>query len=829
MRREPRPIAVRRGLADILRTSEREIITAWSERLRTLSPARELSAAALIDHMPHLLRRIADHLDGSAQTGGDDGAAALHSLERLAIGFDLQQLVQEYALLRATVFDVCLREPAPIDIADLKMFDENIDAAVASAAATYASVRERLLRAVDRISEAGLESPDLETFLQRLLDTSREVLPAADVVVIFLRDGDALHVRAAAGISEDVVAQWSISVGERVAGRVAREARALAFGHGAARTLGEPAELRAIYAVPLVYGGEVIGVAQLASQTADELAEECKLLFSTLASRATLVIQHALLVMRDRASSAAARAFADTSSMDAGIEALLRELGLALHWDVGCAWRVAPRGDILELAGFWSPGALDVAELEHATRKHGFRRGEGLPGRAWERGETVYVEDLARDPAFPRAAIAARAGLRSGIGFPVIVDGNVVAVIEFFTRSRRWSGDESVYLTNLVSEQLAQFTRRIAAQEEVRKRSAQSAAILEAALDAVVSMDAHGRVSGWNAAAERLFGHARADAVGRDMAELIIPPKLRDAHRNGMARFIATRRQQYMNRRLEMTALRSDGTEFPVELTITQLPGEEPPVFTGFLRDLTERTRIEEERLRLLGEAERAARQREHVLAVVSHDLRNPLGAIVLSAGLLAGRGDSEPLRKQLGTIQRAAGRMERLIDDLLDMASIQSGRLSIEPANTDVVEIIGETSDAFEPAAQTDGISIRRVLPRAPITVRCDRHRIVQALSNILGNAVKYTGSGDTITVSARIEGRDVIVTIADTGPGIGDDELPHIFDPYWTVSRHGKKGTGLGLFITKGIVEAHGGRIWATSAIGVGTTFHVALPIAT
>lgn len=247
--------------------------------------------------------------------------------------------------------------------------------------------------------------------------------------------------------------------------------------------------------------------------------------------------------------------------------------------------------------------------------------------------------------------------------------------------------------------------------------------------------------------------------------------------------------------------------------------------------ELARRSSAAIENARLHREAQEAVQIRENVLAVVSHDLRNPLNSIGMAAALLARRGaeaGDDRVQKQVESIQRAARRMERLIGDLLDITSIRTGQLSIKPDRADVVEILTEAVEPMEPLARTKGLAVRREWPAGPVFVHCDRQRIIQAVSNVLGNAIKYCRSGELVTVRAQPAAAEVIVAVSDTGPGIPPGELPHVFDRFWAAERQGTRGTGLGLNITKGIVEAHGGRIWIESEVGKGTTASFTLPLA-
>lgn len=223
----------------------------------------------------------------------------------------------------------------------------------------------------------------------------------------------------------------------------------------------------------------------------------------------------------------------------------------------------------------------------------------------------------------------------------------------------------------------------------------------------------------------------------------------------------------------------------------------------------------------------RSERLREEVLAIVSHDLRNPLGTIRTSTEVLLRTTDDARALRHLSAIERAAGRMDRLISDLLDMASIQAGRLSLDLRPTPAVALVDEAFAAHEPLALAKGIVLQRRPAPDGVTVRCDRERIFQVLANLLGNAIKFCKGGDGVTLGVEPGTHDAVFTVADTGPGIADEDIGRIFQPYWSASRHAKRGTGLGLHISRGIVEAHGGQIWAESRPGCGATFQFSLPL--
>ena len=246
--------------------------------------------------------------------------------------------------------------------------------------------------------------------------------------------------------------------------------------------------------------------------------------------------------------------------------------------------------------------------------------------------------------------------------------------------------------------------------------------------------------------------------------------------------------------------------------------------------DLSRRASLAIDNARLYLESQQAVRAREEVLAIVSHDLRNPLSAITLGSSLLLmSKNLSDEDREQVETMQVSAERMARLIADLLDVTRLEGGkRLPIEPAPVAVAELLDEALELFRSQAAVANVSIDSDCPNTVDAVFADHHRVMQVLSNLIGNSLKFTPPSGTIRVCAEPHPDGVLFMIADTGPGIPKEHLAHIFTPYWQAKRAERLGAGLGLPIARGIVEAHGGRIWAESEPGQGTRFYFTLPAA-
>ena len=225
--------------------------------------------------------------------------------------------------------------------------------------------------------------------------------------------------------------------------------------------------------------------------------------------------------------------------------------------------------------------------------------------------------------------------------------------------------------------------------------------------------------------------------------------------------------------------------------------------------------------------ARRAADAREEVLAIVSHDLRNPLQAIVISAGLAGESANGEPTRRYIRTIRNASERMQRMIDELLEASRLAQSTVELHTAPVDAADLLDTSAELFSARASDERIELRLDTPH--VCVHADRERVVEVLSNLIGNALKFTQPGGHITVRAEPTAKDVRFTVEDDGSGIPTDQLPYVFERGWQGARRRMKGggLGLGLYICKRLIEAHHGTIGVSSEVGHGARFWFTLPI--
>jgi PAS domain S-box-containing protein len=361
-------------------------------------------------------------------------------------------------------------------------------------------------------------------------------------------------------------------------------------------------------------------------------------------------------------------------------------------------------------------------------------------------------------------------------------------------------------------------------QAETRYRT-----ILASVQDIVYVIRPDGTFVGLNPAFEAVTGWPTADWIGRSFAGIIEPIDL-PATDAAFHRALAGETPAPTIARVRTRG----GTAVPMEIIPAphRLDDGQVVGVIGIARNVTDRLRHEQEQRLLVEEMQRAVHAREEVVSIVSHDLKNPLAAILMNAQLLARvlpPGEENPkARQRVAAIERSAERMNRLINDLLDVSRIRGGRLAIEPTDLRVRPLITEAIEALEQLAAEKSLHLTCRVPHELPAVRADRARILQVLANLIGNALKFTPPGGTIVVSARRQDGAVQITVQDTGPGIPAAQVSHLFERFWQAKETAHQGTGLGLTIAKGIIDAHDGRIWADCTPGGGCAFHFTLTLA-
>jgi len=645
----------------------------------------------------------------------------------------------------------------------------------------------------------------------------------------------------------------------------------------------------------------------------------------------------------------------DATSVNEALQIFLNHTCLHAGWTVGHSFLLSEDCEFESIDIWHFDDPKKYVKLRSATQNLKLSIKSTLVSRILATRKPVLIMDIERDPGFPRAELAVEAGLKSAFGFPVLVDQTVTAILEYFASRPIEPNDRFIEVMTHMSSQLGRVIERKRDFEISRDREAQKSAILTAALDCIISIDHEGKIREFNPAAENTFGYKRSEVLGRDMSEIIIPPRLRERHKKGLARLLTTGEGPIIDTRLELVGMRRDGSEFPVELTITRLKID-PPMFTGFLRDISDRKQSDErlhqviesapnglmmvdqngdivlcnaeieslfgyQRKELLGKkigilipdrdrqkghklwddfflnpvkgqvgvdreltglrkdgtefpveiglspmntsegqfvlasiiditdrqriardlvatkeaAESANIAKSAFLANMSHEIRTPLGAVLGFADLVI---DPQVLPSEkahfVAAIKRNGDLLSNIINDILDLSKIEAGKMQIVTQEVALSEILNDTKILLDLQANDKGISLLfNVDKNAPEILKTDPLRLRQILINIIGNAIKFTSKG-TVDVNIRLESPQsnqncLTFIVNDTGCGISPDQVGKLFTPFSQADATSKRqfgGTGLGLVLSKRFANLLGGDVVLTeTTLNKGSSFTITI----
>ena len=351
--------------------------------------------------------------------------------------------------------------------------------------------------------------------------------------------------------------------------------------------------------------------------------------------------------------------------------------------------------------------------------------------------------------------------------------------------------------------------------------------ILRATIDSVVIIDAEGKIVKFNPAAEGTFGYRAEEVLGRDVSVLMPEPHAHQ-HKAYISRYVETRSPHVMGTRVELTARRKDGSEFPIELSISEMEHGGEIHFIGIIRDITERKEAEARLKRTNEELARAYDAKNDFLARMSHEFRTPMNAILGFTQLLnLDPALSERHRKRVLQILDAGHHLLSLIDDVLELSEIDSGTSSLCIENVRLTPIVDDAVETVRPLVEKASLALHVDFDAfRDRVIRADHVRLREVLLTLLSNAIQYNRKGGTITISCGPASEDSFwIEVRDTGIGIPAEQLDVIFQPFTRIDPDATSGTGVGLTIAKRLIEAMGGRLTVESTVDVGSRFRIYL----
>ncbi len=518
------------------------------------------------------------------------------------------------------------------------------------------------------------------------------------------------------------------------------------------------------------------------------------------------------LALRD----AVTRALAVSTSLEKAAPDILRTVCDTLGWRMGALWTVEPDLGRLQCVALWHPLPASIPEFEAATRNMVFARGVGMPGRVWATAQPAWIPDVTQDQNFPRGPIAAKEGLRACLAFPIAVGGSVVGIMEFYSQEIREPDTKLLELLGALGSQIGQFVERKRA-EEVLDR------FFTLSIDMLCIASYDGYFKRINPAFERTLGYT--------VEELTASPFLDFVHPDDRAATIS-----------EMQGLTTGHTTISFEnryrardgsyrwMLWNATPFEQQQLIYAAARDITERKESEANMQKLREAAETANRAKTEFLARMSHEIRTPLNVLIGMGDLLERTALNTEQHQYVRVFQKAGGNLLTLINDVLDLAKIESGNISFEEIEFDLAGLLESTIEIMSVRAKEKDLDLRcEISPQLSARLVGDPNRLRQVLINLLGNAIKFTPHG---SVSVRVEPDPetsepgaLRFSVKDTGIGIAPDKLESIFEEFLqadvsTARKYG--GTGLGLAISRRLVALMHGRIWARSEPGAGATFY-------
>jgi signal transduction histidine kinase/ActR/RegA family two-component response regulator len=539
---------------------------------------------------------------------------------------------------------------------------------------------------------------------------------------------------------------------------------------------------------------------------------------------ATALLLAAAITERDAAARRRAADFAVTqvltqaTNLNEAVPRILDAICEHLGWDMGGFWVVDRAAGLVRCVEVRPSTAVHEAEFAAVTRQSRFPWGVGLPGRVWERATPAWIPDVTRADNFPRAAVADRAGLHAAFGFPIRLGEEVLGVIEFFSHEIRQPDNDLLRMFATIGGQIGQFIERKRAEEALRESEQRFRLALGNGAVTVFEQDSELRYI-WVYPPDPAFPQ---NTIGRTDAELVPGP---DGEQLTRLKEEVLRTGCGVRRTVRVHL---PGAVRVYDLVVEPRHDGSGKVIGvgGAALNVTELTQAEE----ALREADR---KKDEFLAVLAHELRNPLAPIsnaVQILGLASDDGVAVARARQM--MERQIPHLVRLVDDLLDVSRITRGKIELRREQVELATVIERAVEASRPLIAAAGHDLVVAVPDERIILDADPTRLAQVIANLLNNAAKYTKARGTIRLTAEHEGAEAVIRVRDNGIGIPAEMLSRVFEMFVQVDSsldraHG--GLGIGLTLVKQLVELHGGSVVASSeGVGRGSEFVVRLPVA-
>jgi PAS domain S-box-containing protein len=469
--------------------------------------------------------------------------------------------------------------------------------------------RERAVaeaRLFTSIAAVAAKEDDLRHILHMALTSVREVITFTGGSVALIENDD-LIIHAAYGPFADAALGYCMPRNAGPSWLVIETGQPFLSNDLSATAWRATSAFQSYLAVPLTWREEIVGLLEIDSTQTDaftaddaELLQNIAMLLGGPMALARQVHQlrveiteHKRTEQRLAVQYAITNILANSASFPAAAPHILQTIAEYLGWNLGFVWCIDREMQVLKCSTSWSAPLIGASEFQALSRRLQFPPGIGLPGRVWQSGHPLWLVDVQHDTQLPRQLAAAQAGLHGALSFPICGYSEIFGTFEFFSREVQNPDEDLLKTMAALGTQIGQFIDRKRAERAQNESEKYRSAMLETALDAIVGMDHAGYITEFNPAAEQVFGYSRAVALGQEMAELIIPPQFRELHRRGLQHYVATGAATVLGKRIEITAMRADGSEFPVELSITPIPTDGLPQFTGFIRDITKRKQAE--------------------------------------------------------------------------------------------------------------------------------------------------------------------------------------------------------------------------------------------